>query len=148
MFQGATALVLDAKARLAIPAKHRELLNGSSSGKLVLTGHPDGCLLLYQSAVFEAVRERLLAVSDTDHRVAAWKRALVGFAEDVEPDSQSRVLVSPVLRGFASIEKQVVFVGQGNRFEIWGEGSWAKQLEQIRAQSGQPMPPAMADFTL
>ncbi len=148
MFQGATALTLDAKARLAIPAKHRELLNGDAAGHLVLTGHPDGCLLLYQANVYDGVRQRVLAVADTDQRVSAWKRALVGMAEPVEPDAQARILVSPVLRTYAGIEKQVMLVGQGNRFELWSEASWAKQLEQIRAQSGQPMPPGMADFTL
>jgi MraZ protein len=148
VFQGATALLLDAKGRLAVPAKHRDLLNGQSGGKLVLTGHPDGCLLLYPGAAFEAMRVRLLGVSDNDPKVAAWKRVLVGMADIQEPDGQGRVLVSPVLREYAGIEKQVMLVGQGSRFEAWSDANWAKQLEQIRAQSGQPMPSAMADFTL
>lgn len=148
MFQGAAAVVLDVKGRLAVPARHRDLLQSRSAGKLVLTGHPDGCLLLYPGNDFEALRERLLAVSDTDPKVAAWKRVLVGMAEEQDPDAQGRVLVSAVLRQYAGIEKQVMLVGQGNRFEVWSEMGWSKQLEQIRAQSGQPMPSAMADFSL
>jgi MraZ protein len=148
LFQGATAQVLDAKGRLAVPTRHRDTLNSASGGKLVLTGHPDGCLLLYPGLVFEAMRGRLMEVGDNDPKVAAWKRVLVGMAEEQEPDAQGRVLVSSVLRGYAAVEKQIMLVGQGNRFEVWSEAYWAKQLEQIRAQSGQPMPPAMAGFAL
>ena len=148
MFQGSTALTLDAKGRLAIPTRHRELINGESSGKLVLTGHPDGCLLLYQAATFEHVRARLLEVSDANSRVACWKRVIVGMAEEIEPDAQGRVLITPELRKYAGMEKQLMMVGQGNRFEVWCEAAWNQQLEQIRAQSGQAMPQSMEAFTL
>ena len=148
MFQGSTALTLDAKGRLAIPTKHRELMNGQSQGKLVLTGHPDGCLLLYQSPTFDEVRSRLMAVSDSNSQVAAWKRVIVGMAENIEPDGQGRVLVTPELRKFAGMEKQLMMVGQGNRFEVWSESAWNQQLENIRAQSGQALPQAMESFTL
>ena len=148
MFQGSTALTLDAKGRLAIPTKHRELVNGQSQGKLVLTGHPDGCLLLYQAPAFDEVRTRLMTVSDSNSQVASWKRVIVGMAENIEPDGQGRVLVTPELRKFAGMEKQLMMVGQGNRFEVWSESAWNQQLEQIRAQSGQAMPQAMESFTL
>ena len=148
MFQGSTALTLDAKGRLAIPTKNRELMNGQCEGKLVLTGHPDGCLLLYQASTFEDVRSRLMAVSDTNSRVASWKRVIVGMAENIEPDGQGRILVTPELRKFAGMEKQLMMVGQGNRFEVWSEAAWNQQLEHIRAQSGQAMPQAMESFTL
>jgi MraZ protein len=148
MFQGSTALTLDAKGRLAIPTKHRELMNGQSQGKLVLTGHPDGCLLLYQSPTFDEVRSRLMAVSDTNSRVASWKRVIVGMAENIEADAQCRMLITPELRKYAGMEKQLMMVGQGNRFEVWSESAWNQQLEQIRAQSGQTMPQAMESFTL
>ena len=148
MYQGSTALTLDAKGRLAIPTKHRELINGQSSGKLVLTGHPDGCLLLYQATTFDEVRSRLMAISDTNSRVAAWKRVIVGMAQDIEPDAQGRMLITPELRKYAGMEKQLMMVGQGNRFEVWSEAAWNQQLEQIRAQSGQAMPQAMESFTL
>jgi MraZ protein len=148
MFQGSTALTLDAKGRLAIPTKHRELTIGQPIGKLVLTGHPDGCLLLYQAATFDGVRSRLMDISDTNPRVASWKRVIVGMAEVTEPDAQGRVLITPELRKFAGMEKQLMLVGQGNRFELWSEAAWLQQLELIRAQSGQTMPQAMESFTL
>lgn len=148
MFQGSTALTLDAKGRLAIPTKYRELINGQSSGKLVLTGHPDGCLLLYQAATFKEVRSRLMDTSDTNPRVAAWKRVIVGMAQETEPDAQGRMLITPELRRYAGMEKQLMMVGQGNRFEVWSDAAWNQQLEQIRAQSGQVMPEAMENFTL
>ncbi len=114
----------------------------------MLTGHPDGCLLLYQAATFVGVRSRLMDVSDTNPQVASWKRVIVGMAEEIEPDTQGRVLITPELRKYAGMEKQLMMVGQGNRFEVWSEAAWNQQLEQIRAQSGQAMPQAMESFTL
>ena len=89
-----------------------------------------------------------MAVSDTNSQVASWKRVIVGMAENIEADGQGRVLVTPELRKFAGMEKQLMMVGQGSRFEVWSEAAWNQQLEQIRAQSGKAMPQAMESFTL
>ena len=148
MFQGATALALDAKGRLGIPAKHREVLNGRSQGKLVLTGHPDGCLLLYPAPAWEPIRERTLKFSDLSPRLVLWKRLLVGMASEVEPDGQGRILIAPELRGYAGLEKQVWLVGQGTRFEVWSELKWLQQLERAQQQGAEPLLQDEADFAL
>jgi MraZ protein len=148
VFQGATKLSLDVKGRLAIPAKHRAALNGGGDAAVVLTAHPHGCLMLYPAKTFQELRERLSSVSEDQPQVFSWKRLLIGMAEELAPDAAGRILVSPVLRDYAGIEKQVTLVGQVNRFELWSQPLWDKQLEQIRAQSEQPMPAAMAGFKL
>ena len=119
MFQGATALSLDAKGRLAIPARHREALVAASAGQLVLTAHPHRCLLLYPSAAWEPIRVKVLAASSLNPQSAAIKRLLVGNARDEQLDSAGRLLVAPELRQFAQLEKQVWLVGLGTHFEIW-----------------------------
>ena len=147
MFQGAAALSLDAKGRLTVPSRHRDaLLEDSSPPSLVLTAHPDGCLLLYPASAWSPIRARVMGFPALDARFSVWKRLLVGFAEEVEIDAAWRVLISPELRKFASLEKPVMLVGQGSHFEIWNHDTWEKQLQQLTAQT--QLPPGMEDFAL
>jgi MraZ protein len=149
MFQGAAALSLDAKGRLTVPSRHRDALQGASTpsaSSLVLTAHPDGCLLLYPSAAWEPIRTKVMAFPSLDARFSLWKRLLVGFAEEIEIDAAWRVLISPELRKFANLEKPVMLVGQGSHFEIWNQDIWQKQIQQLAGQS--QLPPGMEDFAL
>jgi len=148
MFQGATALSLDAKGRLAVPARHREALVSASEGQLVLTAHPHRCLLLYPAPAWEPIRDKVLAASSLDPRAAAIKRLLVGNARDESMDSAGRLLVSPELRLFAQLEKQVWLVGQGTHFEIWSDAGWRQQQEVFLGMADQLLPPGLEDLAL
>ncbi|MGC3964754.1 MAG: division/cell wall cluster transcriptional repressor MraZ [Rhodocyclaceae bacterium] len=142
MFQGAAALNLDAKGRLAIPARHRDALAELCAGNLVITAHPHGCLLIYPLPYWEPIRAQVLAAPSLDPRSALIKRLLVGHARDEEMDGSGRVLVAPELRQFANLDKQVWLVGQGKNFELWSDADWQRQQEQMRALSL----PNMADL--
>ena len=147
MFQGAAALSLDAKGRLTVPSRHRDaLLENASPPNLVVTAHPDGCLLLYPANAWAPIRARVMGFPALDARFSVWKRLLVGFAEEVEIDAAWRVLISPELRNFAKLDKPVMLVGQGSHFEIWNKDTWEKQLQQLTAQT--ELPPGMEDFVL
>ncbi len=148
MFQGAAALNMDAKGRIAVPTRHREALTREADGKLVLTAHPEGCLLLYPGPAWEPVRTKVMGFSSFNTLASKWKRLLVGFAEEVELDNAGRMLVSPELRDFARLDKRVMMVGQGSHFEIWAVEAWAQQLADITAEPGQSLPPGMEDFAL
>lgn len=145
-FQGAVELNLDAKARLALPTRHREAL--ATGGGLVLTAHPDGCLLLYPRVVWEPKAAVIQGLPDFDPRARHWKRLLVGHAETIDMDSAGRVLVNPVLRKLAGLEKQVMFVGQGTHFEIWDVARWEKELAAAFETAKTTPPPGMENFSL
>ena len=140
MFQGAAALSLDAKGRLAIPARHRDALAKLAGNALVLTAHPHRCLLLYPAPAWGPIRDKVLAGSSLEQHSALLKRLLVGFARDEEMDAAGRVLIAPELRSFAQLEKQVHLVGQGDHFELWSDAGWQKQQEQIFALGADLMP--------
>ena len=147
MFQGATALNLDAKGRLAVPTRHRDELQSGVGGKQVLTAHPHRCLLLYPVVAWEPIRSRIMSFSSFDAQASLWKRLLVGFAEELELDGAGRLLISPELRKFASLEKAVMMVGQGSHFEIWSQEAWERQLEQL-GTNPEKLPPGMEHFAL
>jgi len=148
MFQGAAALSLDVKGRLAIPARHREALVAASNGELVLTAHPHRCLLLYPAPAWEPIRDKVLAASSFNPQSAAIKRLLVGNAREESLDSAGRLLVAPELRQFAQLDKLVWLVGQGSHFEIWSDAGWQKQQDILSAMDDPALPPGLEDLAL
>ena len=155
VFRGVTHLALDAKGRLAVPARHRGTLasNGgaateASGSGLVLTVDPSGCLLLYPRVVWEPIQARLMALSSFNAEIRRLQRLLVGHADDVDMDSAGRILVSPALRQYAALDHRVVFVGQGNKFELWDETRWHEQTTQAITFSAGTLPPELDGFSL
>lgn len=140
MFQGAAALTLDAKGRLAMPTRHRNMLQDLAGNALVLTAHPHRCLLIYPAPSWVPIRDKVLAGSSLEQHSALLKRLLVGFARDETLDAAGRVLIAPELRTFAQLEKQVFLVGQGDHFELWSDAGWQKQQDAIFALGTQLLP--------
>ena len=147
MFQGASALNLDVKGRMAVPMKHREPLSLPSQGKLTLTAHREGCLLMYPLAHWEPIRDKVMKFPALDPAAAVWKRLLIGFAEEHVLDGNGRVLISPELRKFAGIERLVMFIGQGTYFEIWNANAWDAQLKALTSGAAG-LPPGTENFSL
>ena len=140
MFQGASALNLDAKGRLSVPAKHRDALLVQGEGRITLTKHPDGCLLLFPRPEWEAFRTRVAQLPMDAHW---WRRIFLGNAAEVDLDSAGRILVSPELRSAAGIEKEVMLLGMGSHLELWDAASYAAKEQAAIAQG---MPEALKQF--
>lgn len=137
LFQGTSSLSLDAKGRLAIPARHRDALVQSGQTGLTITRHPDGCLLVYPRHEWEQQREKVLQLPIS---MQWWKRILVGSAVDVDMDGSGRVLVSPELRNAAGLNKEAVLLGMGRYFELWDKATHdAKEAEALQ----QEIPPEL-----
>lgn len=148
MFQGTTALSLDAKGRMAVPARHRDALVTAGEGRLVVTAHPHRCLLLYPEPAWEPIRSKILASSSLQLESAMVRRLLVGFAEDMELDGAGRLLISPSLRQYAGLEKDIWLVGQGRHFEIWSDAGWKAQQDAIFAVGDKLLPAGLENLAL
>lgn len=148
MFQGASQINLDAKGRMAVPTRLRDPLTQGGTVGVVLTAHPDGCLLLYPTPAWEPVRTQVMGFPSTNQQASLWKRLLIGFAEDLSLDGAGRLLISPELRTYARIDKRVMCVGQGTHFEIWDLEGWNEQLERLRSGGNPQLPPGMENFSL
>jgi len=132
MFRGATSLNMDAKGRFAVPTKYRAVLAERAQGQLVLTVNNtrERCLWLYPQDEWETVEEKVVSLPSFDPAAQALKRFLIGYAADCELDSASRLRVPAPLREFASLEKNIVLIGQGNKFEIWDESRWNVRCDE------------------
>ena len=148
VFRGVTQQALDAKGRLAIPAKHRDALAMNGHGRLVLTADPSRCLLLYPLAAWEPIQARLMSLSSFNDKIRSLQRLLVGYADDVDIDAAGRILVPPSLRRYANLDKHVVLVGQGRKFELWDEAQWQAQTAQTIAFPADGLPPELDGFSL
>ena len=141
MFQGASSLSLDAKGRLSVPTRHRDVLAATASGQLTITKHPHGCLMVFPRPEWEKLRERLAQLPMS---AQWWKRIFLGNAMDVDMDGTGRVLISPELRAAAGLTKEAVLLGMGNHFELWDKATYDEQ--EAQAMQGE-MPDAFKDFS-
>ena len=146
-FHGATVITLDAKGRVALPTRHRDALT-PAKGELVLTAHPEGCVLLYPMDAWEPKRAQVEKFGSFNPQSAWWKRLLLGFEEHVSPDASGRILVSPALRMHAKLERELMMIGQGSYFELWDSGLWTAKQAQALATASPTPPPGMEDFSL
>lgn len=123
MYFGETAINLDAKGRLAIPMRYREAIQEQCNGRLVLTysAFDSGALYLYPEQEWERVRDEVTGLSTFNPGHRSLQRKLVGSASAVEPDGNGRIQLPQTLRQVAGLEKRVVLLGMGSRFEIWNE---------------------------
>ena len=134
MFFGETAINLDAKGRLAVPMRYREDLKEQCGNRMVLTysAFDSGVLWLYLEQEWQRIRDEVMALPSLNSSHRSLQRRLVGSATAVEPDGNGRILLPHSLREVAGLEKRVVLLGLGNRFEIWNENTLnQKRREEI-----------------
>ena len=147
MFRGITAVTVDAKGRISLPAKYREMLTTS----LVITiDTEDQCLLLYPLDVWKEIEEKIEALPSFHASTRRIKRLLIGHATECEPDGQFRLLLPTLLREYAGMDKKVMMVGQGKKIELWGETIWHTQCQTWLSSEGstEDMPEALQDLTV
>ena len=152
MFRGASSLNLDSKGRLGVPTKYREPPSARCASKVVLTVNNtrERCLWLYPQDEWEEVERKVVGLPSFDPSAQALKRFLFGYATDCELDSAGRVRVSALLREFAGLEKRVVMIGQGNKFEIWDELHWNRRCDEWLGKEPEsgPLPVELESLSL
>src|SRR3990167_2840608 len=135
MFRGLNAIAIDDKGRLAVPARYRDLVQDEADGILVVTiDTEERCLLLYSYPQGEEIELKLQALPSFHPATRRIQRLLIGHATEVEMDRNGRILLPSLLREYAGIDRSVMLVGQGNKFEIWGESQWELAREGWIAQ--------------
>ncbi|MCI4429405.1 MAG: division/cell wall cluster transcriptional repressor MraZ [Burkholderiales bacterium] len=141
MFQGPSALTLDNKGRLAMPARHREVLSAMGVNQLTVTKHPAGSLMIFPRPAWDAFRDRVAALPMD---ASGWKRVFLGNAMDVEIDASSRLLISPELRASAGLTREVMLIGMGSHFELWDAKAHAEHEAQVMQSS---LPESLKSFS-
>ena len=152
MFRGATLVNLDSKGRLAVPVRYRNMLLGESQGQMVCTiDLHQPCLLLYTLPEWEIIEHKLSRLSSMVPAERRIQRLLLGHASECQMDNAGRLLLANTLRQHAGLTKEVMLVGQFNKFELWDEQTWYQQVrEDIDAEqtSQTPLSERLQDLSL
>ena len=128
MFLGRYEHTIDDKGRLTIPVRYRELL---AEGAFVTQGFDRNLMVLTPSS-FDHVYNYINQISMTDPDARQLKRMVFSSAERVEVDKVGRILIPQFQRDFAKLQSQVILVGNGDFFEIWSPGEWARQNDVLQ----------------
>ena len=129
VFRGATKVTLDAKGRMAVPTRYRERLASRCDGQIIVTVDKDHCLLVYPLPDWEELERKLVRLPSMNKAARRIVRIMVGYATEVDMDSNGRILVSRELRDFAALERNAMLIGQGNKFELWDESTWNEKRD-------------------
>lgn len=130
-FKGGPVLTLDGKGRITVPARYRDVLMTAVEGRMVVSKNPAGCLSLYPQPVWDRFETDLIALPESRN---ALRRLYLGSATEVQIDGSSRVLLPPELREWAGLERDVIFMGMGNSFELWDKARYAAQEARLLEQ--------------
>ncbi|PCJ20219.1 MAG: cell division/cell wall cluster transcriptional repressor MraZ [Gammaproteobacteria bacterium] len=152
MFRGISPLNLDSKGRIVMPSRYRDRVREEADGCLILTiDTEEPCLLLYMLKDWQEIEKKVSALPSFNKAARRIQRLLVGHATDVDMDANGRMLVAPALRQYAQLEKKVVLVGQGAKFELWNESTWeAKRDEWLEEANGdlEGMPEELLNLSI
>ncbi|PSL16612.1 MraZ protein [Marinobacterium halophilum] len=150
MFRGVNPINLDAKGRMALPARYRESVREHSEGRMVVTiDTEDQCLLLYPQPEWDEIQARIDALPSFNKAVRRIQRLLTGHATDLELDTNGRMLLPAPLREYAGLDKKIILLGQGNKFEIWSETLWSSTRDAyLQADDGDEIPAELQTLSL
>lgn len=130
---------MDAKGRIAVPAKYRDLLTSTCNGRIVMTAHTqDRCVLLYPETEWQNILPKIEALPTFNKAALRVQRLMIGYACPLELDGNGRVLVPPTLRDFGHLEKKLMLVGMGKKFELWSEDAWLATVAETEDDGELP----------
>ena len=134
LFRGLHSINLDAKGRMAMPARFRGIIEEYCQGQLVVTIDQDGeSLVIYPLNEFEAIERKVASLSSFHPESRRLKNIFIGHATEVNLDGSGRILIPQNLRQFVGLDKKVALVGQGNKLAVWNEtrDGWLKHKVDV-----------------
>jgi|TARA_Y100000389_G_scaffold189070_1_gene212381 MraZ protein len=129
MFKGISNLSIDVKGRASMPQRYRSDFSSKNKSKLVITADKDKCLLIYTQSSWAIIEKKLSNLPSYNKEARFIQRLLIGYATESEIDSQGRFLIPIPLREYAGIQKKIILLGQGSKFELWSENIWNKNMK-------------------
>tara|TARA_R110002072_G_scaffold2252_2_gene18599 strand:- start:64235 stop:64687 length:453 start_codon:yes stop_codon:yes gene_type:complete len=150
MFRGANNINLDAKGRLAVPTRYRELLVQHCNGDMVATiDTEERCLLIYPQPEWEDLQRKVEGLPSFNAAARRVQRLLIGHATDIQLDASGRLQLTPPLREYALLDKRTVMLGQGNKLELWSESEWISRRDSwLDENRSEELPDQLTSLSL
>lgn len=140
MFRGRFEHNMTDKGRISVPSRFRDVLRNKYADEALIVTNFDKCLTAYPVREWNKLEERIADFPQFKPEVISFLRYLMGGAVDCPLDGQGRILIPPILRKQAGLNKEVVIIGMLTRFEIWSKDTWdsgesAKTFEEFKKSS-------------
>lgn len=120
-----------------MPQRYRKDFSAKNKSKVIITADKDKCLLIYTQISWSIIEKKLSELPSYNKEARFVQRLLIGYATESEIDSQGRFLIPNPLREYAGIQKKIILLGQGNKFELWSENIWNKNMKSwLVSQNG------------
>ena len=120
-----------------MPQRYRKDFSAKNKSKVIITADKDKCLLIYTQISWSIIEKKLSELPSYNKEARFVQRLLIGYATESEIDSQGRFLIPNPLREYAGIQKKIILLGQGNKFELWSENIWNKNMKSwLASQNG------------
>jgi MraZ protein len=123
MFRGSSFHNLDAKGRIIIPRRFRDVIQ-ADGGDSIMVSRMDKCLLAFTPSEWLKIEAKILSMAEKSENMRRFRRVFIGGAFECSCDKQDRILIPPSLRQYAGFEKEIVLVGVLDHFEIWSRENW------------------------
>ena len=127
MLIGSVTHSIDSKGRYIVPSRYRADLGE----KFIVTEGVSGCLFIFTLEQWEVVASALAALPADDEATLCFKRDFFSTAYDLEIDKQFRIVLPPILREYAGLEKEVVLAGVLDKVEIWNRDAWEAHTAEV-----------------
>jgi MraZ protein len=134
-----------------MPTRYRPRLQTVANNQLILTiDTEEHCLLLYPLPEWELIEQKIQALPSFHKTARRIQRLLIGHATELELDGNGRFLLPPLLREYAGMDKQIMLVGQGKKFELWSEAGWNNGRDKWLSDesAAAALPPELESFSL
>ncbi len=128
MFRGQFQHTIDAKGRIAFPARLRDALADGLSTLIVTPALFDPCLHVYPRKAWEQLEEKIADLPAMDPHVVRFRRLYVSAACECDADKAGRILIPGPLREKASLSKDALWAGMGRHLELWAQDQWDAAL--------------------
>ncbi|PIU57784.1 MAG: division/cell wall cluster transcriptional repressor MraZ [Deltaproteobacteria bacterium CG07_land_8_20_14_0_80_38_7] len=132
MFRGRFHYRIDAKGRLSVPSKFREILSSHYTDERLIITNFDQCLWAYPLLEWQELEKKVSNLPQFLDEVISLQRVFISAATECPVDKQGRILIPSSLREYAAIDNDVVIVGMTKRIEIWAKERWTTVFEEAQ----------------
>lgn len=135
VFRGRYTCKLNPKGRLSLPAAFRDKMNTEDSTLIITNNLSQNrkCLDVYTLDQWEKLESQVIHMSSLNPNVQNYQRFYISGGQEINVDSQHRVLIPMSLREYAQLDQGIVVVGLGQKFEIWSENIWNEFFQQLQS---------------
>ncbi len=126
MFRGSSFHTIDSKGRIIVPARFREIIKADDNNGVIISRMDSG-LVAYTHTEWRKIETRILSLAEKSDNMRRFRRVFIGGAFECPCDKQGRILIPPMLRQYAELNREIVLVGVLDHFEIWSREKWEKE---------------------